>query len=377
MSNKSKIIILLLILIYGHSFSQSIDYKGDVTDVRLIRSLEETNAAKLAIPHIVQWKPNHLIVAYEEVLHGKTDMASIASVVSTDDGSTWQTPNYIFDKNEKFGNMQFAYANPILFKPEGQDILWCFAMRNPLYQPNSEESYLVAAYSGDGGRSWYNVEPIMGYSGSLVLAGNIITVKENGETVYLLPAHRNSLDNGPVGGARVHFVLKSKNLIEWDIAGFVPQPDDVWVHEGHIAQGETDGELTMVMRTSTMQGNKALNNPRAWSTTSLDNGRTWSFPKEEPKLYNAVSEAAFGKTANGTYYYIYNDGPKSSRMTLKYKTKRFNQEWTGEKIFFDAGIKNSYPSVIEVNPGDLRIVWDSGTHDQSRTKIHFGKLKVE
>jgi len=248
-------------------------------------------------------------------------------------------------------------------------------MRNMLYQPNSEESFLVAAYSGDGGRSWNQIEPIMGYSGSLVLAGNIQTVMENGSPVYLLPAHRNSLDNGPVGGARVHFVLRSNNLIEWDISGYVPQPDSVWIHEGHIALGKKDGEMTMVMRTATMQ-NKALPSPRAWSTTSHDYGRTWSYPKEEPALWNSVSEAAFGNTKDGTLYYIYNDGPAWYRKNLKYKIKPPGKKWSEELTFFDANVKNSYPSVIEIAPGELRVVWDSGDEKHGRKQLRFGKLKI-
>lgn len=215
----------------------------------------------------------------------------------------------------------------------------------------------------------------MGYSGSLVLAGNIQTVMENGSPVYLLPAHRNSLDNGPVGGARVHFVLRSNNLIEWDISGYVPQPDSVWIHEGHIALGKKDGEMTMVMRTATMQ-NKALPSPRAWSTTSHDYGRTWSYPKEEPALWNSVSEAAFGNTKDGTLYYIYNDGPAWYRKNLKYKIKPPGKKWSEELTFFDANVKNSYPSVIEIAPGELRVVWDSGDEKHGRKQIRFGKLKI-
>ena len=51
--------------------------------------------------------------------------------------------------------------------------------------------------------------------------------------------------------------------------------------------------------------------------------------------------------------------------------------WSAEKTFFDAGIKNSYPSLIEVAPGDFRAVWDSGTADEARTHIRFAKFKVQ
>ncbi|MFB2117643.1 sialidase family protein [Parapedobacter sp. 2B3] len=362
-------------------FGQDATFTGDVEKVKVISTLtDHPGAPKVLIPHIVEWKANHLVVAYEVGIAGKTDMGDIVSLVSTNDGDTWGGQVMIFDHREKHGVKHYAYANPILYKIPGQNLLWCFAMRNPLYQRNSEESQMVAAYSGDGGRSWNEVELIMHYAGSLVLAGNVLQIMEDqGEIWYLLPAHRNAVSNGPVGGNREHFVLKSKNLLEWEVAGYIPQPDDVWVHEGHIAPGEKAGELIMVMRTAD-HANQALSTPRAWSSKSTDFGRTWSYPKEEPELYNAVSEAAFGKTVSGTYYYIYNDGPAKgvdSRQALRYKVKRKGGAWSGEKTFYDSGTKNSYPSVIEVKPGELRIVWDSGTRAETRTQIVFGKLRME
>jgi hypothetical protein len=51
--------------------------------------------------------------------------------------------------------------------------------------------------------------------------------------------------------------------------------------------------------------------------------------------------------------------------------------WSAEKTFYDAGIKNSYPTLVEVSPGDFRYIWDSGTADAPRTHIQFGKLKLE
>ncbi|MEI7585049.1 sialidase family protein [Runella sp.] len=355
---------------------KQLDFNGDVTDVRVVRSVEQhPDASTLAIPHIAEWKPKHLVIAYEAGIPGKLDMADIISIVSTNDGDTWGNPVYIFNHREKYGMQQYAYANPILFKPPGQNILWCFAMRNPLSQPNSEESFLVGAYSGDGGRSWNQVELTMHYTGSLVLTGNIQRIVENGEPVYLLPAHRNSLDNGPVGGARVHFVLRSKSLLDWDVAGYVPNPEKVWVHEGHIALGKQDGELIMVMRTAD-NTNKALTPPRAWSTLSVDNGRNWSIPKEEPELYNSVSEAGFGRSSDGLFYYIYNDGPAWSRMALRYKVKSLDGQWSNERTFFDANIHNSYPSLIEISPNDFRAVWDSGSKEKGRQKICFGKFRI-
>lgn len=374
--------VLIFLLGFGFiSLNAQERHEGDVTNVRTISSLSDhPESPKLLIPHIVEWKPKHLVVVYEVGIAGKVDMGDIVSIVSADDGDSWKGRVTIFDHREKRGVDRYAYANPILYKVPEQNIIWCFAMRNPLYQRNSEESEMVGAYSGDGGRSWTEINLIMHYSGSLVLAGNILQTKDaQGEAIFLIPAHRNAVSNGPVGGNREHFVLQSKNLIEWEVAGYIPQPRDVWVHEGHVALGNKPGELMMVMRTAT-QENQSLNPPRAWSALSVDWGRTWSQPIEEKELYNAVSEAAYGKTMEGQYYYIYNDGPakgRESRKTLRYKLKDKGGIWSGERTFYDSGTKNSYPSVIEVKQGDLRIVWDSGTVTETRTRIMFGKLKIE
>jgi hypothetical protein len=65
------------------------------------------------------------------------------------------------------------------------------------------------------------------------------------------------------------------------------------------------------------------------------------------------------------------------RMALRYKTKLAGGAWSPEKTFYDAGIKNSYPTLIEVAPGEFRAVWDSGTKDRTRTPIQFGKFRVK
>ncbi len=354
-------------------------YQGDVTDVRVIRSVEqEPRAHLICIPHIAQWKPKHLVVAYEVGIYGKSDMGSIDVVFSTDDGNTWGIPATIFDHTERHGSMQFAYANPVLYVPPGQEVIWCFAMRCPMNHRHSEDAHMVAAYSGDGGRSWNPVELAMNYTGALVIVGEIQRIMEDGHPVYLLPAHRNTRRNDPLG-SREHFVLRSTSLLDWSLGGYVPQPEPahIFLHEGQIAITNEQQHLKMVMRTSKAdKEGEAIDPPRAWSTTSTDGGRTWSVAQEEPDLYNTVSEAWFGQSSHGTQLYIYNDGLAWKRFALRYKIKPAGGEWSEEKSFFDAGIKNSYPTLIEVAPGDYRAVWDSGTDKRHRREIRFGKFRL-
>lgn len=359
-------------------------YTGDVRDVRVIRDMSQhPGAALLWEPYLVQWKGRHLVAAFGAGIPGKTDMGDIFASVSTDDGDTWSDPVPIFDHHMRQGTIQFAYANAILFKPEGQDVIWAYAMRCPMNYRHSEDSQLVGAYSADGGRSWVPVELSMGYTGPLIVVAAPVAIMEKGRPRYLFPAHRNTLRSDP-RGSRDHFVLSSTSLLEWTLAGYVPQPESgpkVFLHEGNIAPGDRPNELVMMMRTADYADErKTTEPPRAYSTVSTDGGRTWSPAKQEPDLWNAKSKAYFGRTSQGTHVYVYSDGPPSpaptGRTSLRYKTRPAGGAWSAEKTFYDAGIKNSYPTLVEVAPGDYRAVWDSGTKDRSRTHIQFGKFKV-
>jgi hypothetical protein len=364
--------------------------QGDVTDVRVIRRVEQhPYAGKVWQPFIIQGDGKRdLLVAFGVQLNGKGDMGDIMASLSRDDGDTWQEPVAVFDHRERQGALQFAYANPVLFRATGQDVIWCFAMRCPIGYRNSEESQLVGAFTADGGRSWTAVEMAMDYTGPLILNAGIVETEIRGQKRYLLPAHRNTLQKDP-RGSRDHFILSSSSLLEWKLEAFIPQPTEprVFLHEGNIAPGDVAGELKIVMRTANYDEDRLTTDPpRAYSSVSRNGGRTWSIAQEEPELYNAKSKGFFGQAADGTHIYVYNDGPaqrettpefpQGGRTSLRYKTKPAGGLWSEEKTFFHAGIKNSYPTLIEVAPGDFRAVWDSGTADTARTHIRFGKLRL-
>lgn len=364
--------------------ARAANHTGDVTDVRVVRHMEKhPGSSELWEPYLAQWKGPHLVAAFGVKIPGKTDMGDILASISTNDGDTWGDPVVIFDHHQRQGTIQFAYANAILFKPPGQDVLWAFAMRCPMNYRHSEDSQLVGAYSADGGRSWIPVELSMGYTGPLICVAGPYAFTEKGQTRYLFPMHRNTRRNDPLG-SRDHFILSSTSLMEWNLASFIPQPvsgPKIFLHEGNIALGDASGEIKMVMRTADYENeSKMTDPPRAFSTVSKDGGRTWSAAQQEPELWNAKSKAFFGRTTGGTHLYVYNDGPAApaptGRMALRYKTKSAGAGWGVEKTFYDGGIKNSYPTLIEVAPGDFRAVWDSGTKDRSRTHIQFGKFRV-
>jgi hypothetical protein len=66
-----------------------------------------------------------------------------------------------------------------------------------------------------------------------------------------------------------------------------------------------------------------------------------------------------------------------ARTTLRYRLQpKPGGAWSEEKTFFDSGTHNSYPTLIEIAPGDFRAVWDSGTKERPRTRICFGRLRI-
>ena len=367
-----------------HGRAEVESYRGDVTDVRVIRRVSQhPDAWRIWQPFLAQGdRERDLIAAFGAMINGKKDMGDILVTVSDDDGDTWEEPVVVFDHSVRQGAIQFAYANPVLYRAPGQDIVWCFAMRCPIASKNSEESRLVAAFTADGGHTWTPVELAMHYTGPLITNAGLVDTRIAGRKLFLLPAHRNTLQNDP-RGSRDHFILSSTSLLEWKLEAYIPQPTSarVFLHEGNIAAGDAPGELKIVMRTADYDDSSLTTSPpRAYSSVSTDGGRTWSVAREEPDLHNAKSKAFYGRATDGTQVYVYNDGPAQrepgGRMALRYKTKPPGGEWSEQKTFYDAGIKNSYPTLVEVAPGDFRAVWDSGTPDTPRTHIHFGKLNL-
>ena len=117
--------------IHGSVIAQKASYEGDVRDVQVLRRVEQhPQAWRIWQPVILQGlKKQHLIVAYGSMLHGKKDMGDIHVILSKDDGLSWSEPNAIFSHDVLQGDLQFAYANPVLYRVQGQAIIWCFAMR--------------------------------------------------------------------------------------------------------------------------------------------------------------------------------------------------------------------------------------------------------
>jgi hypothetical protein len=62
-------------------------------------------------------------------------------------------------------------------------------------------------------------------------------------------------------------------------------------------------------------------------------------------------------------------------MGLGYKLQRPGDDWGDERVFYDAGVRNSYPTLLEYEPGCFYAVWDSSdSPDVPRMAIRFGKF---
>ncbi len=350
---------------------------GDVTDIVEIDTLPTDSIySKIWQPFIAKWTDRHYVAAYGLQLRDKGDMGDVVCSISKDQGKRWSPPIMIFDHRIPNGSVRYAYNNSVLFHPPEQDILWCFAMRTPMHFRDSEDARLCAAYSGDGGHSWTHVELAMDYHGPLITCAGIVPLQDDRGTRYLMGVHRNTIRHEPMGD-RQQFVLESRSLLRWKLAGTVPVSGDrpAWIHEGNIAQGDATDELKMVTRTGAHQRGE----PRpgvAYSSVSRDGGRTWSAAKPEPALPNFQSKAFYGKDSRGRHIYVYSDKPE--REGLYYKVKSPGGAWSARKLFFGGNTRNSYPTLIEDEPGEWLCVWDSSDDIKvRRSVIRFGRLRVD
>ena len=349
---------------------------GDTTDIQVIQKLDNSIYSKIWQSYIAILDSHTYIATYGLGLKGKTDMGDIMCSISKDEGKTWGNPLTIF--NSQMG--KYAYANSFFYKDPSQDIICCYAMRCPKYYKNSEESELVAAYSGDGGTTWFQVELQVDFQSPLITNASILFVKDDRGTKYLLAVHRNTKQDDTYGDRR-QFVLESRDLLRWKLAGFIPMPRDkeIFLCEGNMAFDDNNKDVKIVMRTGDYENpvHIQLNPPRAFSSVSKDYGKTWSIAKEEPSLYNSCSKGFFGKDSKSRYVYVYNDGPLGKRTSLRYVVKSPDNKWSEPKLFYWDNNRNSYATLIEEKQGIFVCVWDSSDDlKRAHTSIRFGRLNL-
>ena len=86
------IILTAILLAPGLASAQKIAHRGDVTDVRVIRRVEQhPQAWRVWQPVIIKGdKKKQLLVAFGAMRNGKKDMGDIFVTLSKDDGDTWE-----------------------------------------------------------------------------------------------------------------------------------------------------------------------------------------------------------------------------------------------------------------------------------------------
>jgi hypothetical protein len=90
-----------------------------------------------------------------------------------------------------------------------------------------------------------------------------------------------------------------------------------------------------------------------------------------------VSKAFYGRDSHGKHVYVFSPGPAWERKSLHYKIQTPDGQWGEERVFYNGDNQNSYPVLIEKEPGVFYAVWDSSNNpDLRRTSIRFGKLSI-
>ena len=83
------LLLSLLFLTGARSALPAADYTGNVTDVRVVRHMDQhPGSSELWEPYLAQWKGKQLVAAFGVKIPGKTDMGDIMASVSTNDGNT-------------------------------------------------------------------------------------------------------------------------------------------------------------------------------------------------------------------------------------------------------------------------------------------------
>ena len=322
--------------------------EAGVSGESVIYTKDSSKYSKVHTSDIEKYDSNNIVTAWraENSVNYHADSGDILFSYSSDGGSTWSTAGYLFQRNSSY-----QYGNVILFNNAGT--IYAFVGRCSANDTNSELQKIVCKKSNDKGHTWTSVTLSNSYTNCTIIGGKIYKSGSN----FLMPFHRN--DNG----TKIVGVLTSTNLTSWSLAGTVPNSTGIFLQEPFISCNYSDpNTLWMVMRAET--------GGLAYSSTSTNNGVTWTSAAVESSLpnYNAKSPVATTSEATKRYVYLYNDD--ANRNTLYYKTKLPSGSWTSGTLFADYGSNSDqYPMMIENTAGQYYTV-----SEYDYNKIIFRKL---
>lgn len=306
---------------------------------------------QLRTVEIVSYDTTHVTIAWrnepDAVEHDRGDIM-FKSGSSADGGATWtwSATQYL-----KQNDSTASYVNVVMYNDAGT--LYAFIGKsNPISNPDPGTSVNVCMKSTNLGVSWTAQTITNSYAGQMALGGHII---KSGST-YFMPFHASGAQG----------FLKSTNLINWSLAGFVPNPEGVTLQEGFIAVSQDNSShLVCKMRVKKDEGGYA------YSSISTDGGTTWSDARKDLELPNWGVKCSLYRDSNNQYVYLYNT--EDGRNTLYYKTRAPGQPWKAGRPFTSDTLagKDCYPMLTEYAPGKFYALWENSYHN-----VYFGKLDV-
>lgn len=297
------------------------------TTYQAVRTVDIGQTASGAI--VVAWRAEP-----ESSRH--VDMGDILCAISHDDGQTWAPPICI-----AASNTQWAYANVVLHT-HGR-VLHAFIGRCPASSPHSEQQEIISRISRDDGATWTGGGLEMHYPHPTIGGGKVIRFGDR----FLMPFHRNDhgfankTDQNISQGQypllykekpiRLHGVLVSDDLRNWQLGGIVPQSPgtpatEAFLQEGFLAPAnDGSGELLLVMREGDWQVSidPQTGKPGPWNLVSATgsvfvsrsaDGLNWTPAEPWPDIPNHNTKGAFLTDSRGRQVTLYNDAPDRERL---------------------------------------------------------------
>ncbi|MBI5381794.1 MAG: exo-alpha-sialidase [Opitutae bacterium] len=309
---------------------------------------------QLRTVEIVCYDATHVAIAWrnepDSVEHDRGDIM-FKSGSSADGGATW---TWSATQYMKQSDSTASYVNVVMYNESGT--LYAFIGKsNPISNPDPGTSVNVCMKSTNMGVSWTPQAITNSYTGHMALGGHIV----KSGTTYFMPFHASGTQG----------FLKSTNLINWSLAGIVPNPEDVSLQEGFLVVSQDNpNHLICKMRVKVTDGGGL---GYAYSSISTDGGTTWSNAIKDLELPNWGVKGCLYKDSNNQYVYLYNT--EDDRETLYYKTRAPGKPWKAGRPFTSNTLagKDCYAMLSEYAPGKYYALWENSYHN-----VYFGKLDV-
>ena len=254
--------------------------------------------------------------------------------------------------------LRYACWNPVLYQIPGGDLLLFYKV-GP--SPAKWKGWLIR--SKNGGITWSKPWALP--------EGFLGPIKD--QPVALADGSLLCPTSTEGNGWKIHFELASKDAKHWKMAGPVPAADSFRAIQPTILKYK-DGTIEALCRSE----NRAV-----LSTTSKDNGQTWS-PLTPIQLPNNNSGIDATTLADGRQLLVYNHvlppagETKGERSPLNVAVSPDGQTWYASLVLEDDHTgQYSYPSVIQSADGKVHIVYTWHRKKIKYVEIDPSKMPTE